>query len=64
MGKDRVLISDGYIKRGMTKQQARLSWGDPDEIHRTVFSGGIHEQWVYGNNYLYFENGILTAWQD
>ena len=58
-------ISDGYIKRGMTKQQAKLSWGEPNQIHRTVFSGGVHEQWVYNNNqYLYFENGILTAWQD
>ncbi|MDB5017055.1 MAG: hypothetical protein JWQ84_1887 [Mucilaginibacter sp.] len=57
-------ISDGYIKRGMTKAQARLSWGEPNQIHRTVFSGGVHEQWVYDGGYLYFENGILTAWQD
>jgi len=49
---------------GMTADMARLSIGSPMEINRTIGSWGIHEQWVYKNRYLYFENDILTSWQD
>ena len=40
------------------------SWGKPDSINRTKTKYGIHEQWVYGNSYLYFDNGVLTAAQN
>ncbi len=56
----------GRYWRGMSKDLARLSLGKPDYDNRTVGSWGIHNQWVYkdkGVN-LYFENGILTSWQD
>ncbi|MBE9468502.1 MAG: hypothetical protein IMY72_09335 [Bacteroidetes bacterium] len=49
---------------GMTADIARLSIGSPLEINRTTGSWGIHEQWVYKNRYLYFENDKLTSWQD
>ena len=49
---------------GMTDEMARLSIGSPLEVNRTTGSWGIHEQWVYKNRYLYFENGKLTSWQD
>ena len=43
----------------------KSSWGKPKEIHRTTTSHGSHEQWVYGDgNYLYFDNGIVTAIQN
>lgn len=63
------LIKNGKIRIGMTKEQARLSWGEPNSINRTVGSWGVHEQWVWeykysSNTYLYFENGILTSFQD
>lgn len=32
----------------MTAKQARLSWGDPEDVNVTVTAGGRHEQWVYG----------------
>jgi hypothetical protein len=63
-------ITDGQkilnkkIWLGMTDDMARLSWGKPSDINRSVGSWGVHEQWIYGNTYLYFENGILTSWQD
>lgn len=58
-------IIDNKISLGMTKEMVRESWGGPKDINRTVGSWGIHEQWVYhGNSYLYFEDGILTSWQD
>lgn len=62
-----ALILNGSITIGMTEEQARVSWGSPDHINRSVGSWGVHEQWVYGrysHNYLYFENGILTSWQN
>lgn len=49
---------------GMTRDEAKLSWGEPNDINRTVGSWGVHEQWVYGSIYLYFKNGILTSFQD
>lgn len=50
---------------GMTKEDVEASWGKPKDINRTVGSWGVHEQWVYGSsNYLYFEDGKLTSWQD
>lgn len=59
-------VLNGKIFIGMTKQQVIESWGKPDDINRTVGRWGVHEQWVYGNygTYLYFEDGILTSWQD
>ena len=50
----------------MTDEMAIESLGRPQENNRTVGSWGVHEQWVYRNGdlFVYFENGILTSWQD
>ena len=48
----------------MTRELATISLGSPNDINRTVGSWGVHEQWVYYNLYLYFENGILTSYQN
>ena len=58
------LVEQNKIKIGMTKEMVEDSWGKPDDINRTVGSWGVHEQWVYGSTYLYFENGKLTSFQD
>jgi len=47
----------------MTRKQASLSWGEPDKINKSVGSWGVKEQWVYGNQYLYFTNGKLDSFQ-
>jgi hypothetical protein len=58
-------ILAGKIWLGMTAEMARESWGAPYDINRSVGSFGVHEQWVYRNDvYLYFEDGILTSWQE
>lgn len=50
---------------GMSKEEAEISQGKPNDINRSVGSWGTHEQWCYpGGVYLYFENGRLTSWQD
>ena len=50
---------------GMTAEQARMSWGKPEEINKTITGNGKNEQWVYGSgSYLYFDNGVLTGIQN
>lgn len=61
-------IRGGRIAMGMTAEQARLSFGEPTNINRSVGSWGVHEQWVYGGTgsrvYVYLENGVVTSWQN
>ena len=57
------LILKGKCKIGMTKEMCRLSWGEPKSINETITAGKKTEQWVYSDNYLYFDNGILTVMQ-
>lgn len=57
-------IKQEKIILGMTLNDVKLSWGEPDDINRSVGSWGVHEQWIYGAVYLYFKNGILTSFQD
>jgi len=57
------LILRGDVKIGMTKEMCELSWGTPSKINQTIIAGKKTEQWVYSDNYLYFDNGILTAMQ-
>lgn len=56
-------ILQGNAVIGMTKEMCRLAWGEPKSINETITSGKKTEQWVYSENYLYFDNGILTAIQ-
>lgn len=56
-------ILTGKVKIGMTKEMCKLSWGEPHDINQTTTSGKTSEQWVYSDNYLYFDKGILTAIQ-
>lgn len=57
-------LKEGYYWTGMNREMATISLGNPKEINRTVGSWGVHEQWVYDNIYLYFENGKLTSYQN
>lgn len=55
----------GSVAIGMTPQQAIAAWGKPMKINRTTTASTVREQWVYGgNNYLYFDNGVLTSFQN
>lgn len=58
-------IEEGKVFVGMTAEQARMSWGKPKEINKTITGNVEHEQWVYGSgSYLYFDNGILRSTQN
>lgn len=63
-------VAEHKIILGMTKEQVIMAWGEPDDTNRTVNAQGTREQWIYGDwsrskpTFLYFNNGILTGWQD
>jgi hypothetical protein len=62
------LVKAGKIRIGMTKAEVRMSRGTPYTVNKTVTAHSEHEQWVYGDDYnsktyLYFDDGLLTAWQ-
>ncbi len=57
-------LKEGYYWTGMNREMATISLGSPKDINRTVGSWGVHEQWVYDDIYLYFENGRLTSYQN
>lgn len=56
-------IFEGWFWIGMTEEMTRESLGKPEKINKSVGRWGVHEQWVYGSTYLYFENDILTSYQ-
>jgi hypothetical protein len=59
------ILAKGKVRIGMTAEQARVSWGNPDDINRTISTYGNREQWVYGHSsYLYFDDGVLTSIQN
>ena len=58
-------LEQGKYWLGMTDEMARFSLGNPKDVNRSVGSYGAHEQWVYSSNrYFYFENGVLTSYQN
>lgn len=60
-----TIIAQKKVRIGMTAEMCEWSWGRPSEINKTTVTWGVHEQWIYGeDNYLYFENGILTTIQN
>lgn len=46
---------------GMNSDMVRASWGSPDRINTTVTAAGTREQWVYGLDYVYIENGLVNS---
>jgi hypothetical protein len=58
-------LEKSQVYLGMTKTQAKLSWGEPDDINTTTSAFGRSEQWVYGTeSFLYFDNGKLSSIQN
>lgn len=61
-------ISERKVFIGMEKLELIYSWGEPNDVNKTTYSGNVHEQWVYGNpiygaNYVYLDNDIVTSYQ-
>lgn len=54
------LIEQGQIGAGMTAEQVKMSWGEPDKITRTATG----EQWTYPSGTLAFKNNVLIGKQN
>ncbi len=52
-------IENGQIFAGMTAEQVKMSWGEPDKITRTE----VGELWAYQNGTLVFKKGVMTGMQ-
>jgi hypothetical protein len=50
-------IEQNRVVTGMTQEQVRLSWGEPDKTARTATG----EQWTFPAGVLTFSKGILTG---
>ena len=63
------LVRDHKLKVGMTKEMVLLSWGNPVDI-RPQSPKTVQERWIYSTSradksaYAYFENDILTGWEE
>ena len=53
-----IMILEGKINIGFSEEMVLLSWGKPKKINYS--SSG--DQWVYEEQYLYFENGKLKSY--
>lgn len=48
------LASQHKVRVGMSDDQCRIAWGEPERVNRTTDANGEHEQWVYrSGNALY-----------
>lgn len=59
-----ALIAENRFSIGMTKAMVIEAIGQPDDINRTVTTGGVSEQWIYGRTYVYFSGDRVTSFQD
>lgn len=65
-------IQNAIFKRevviGMTADEVRRSWGEPNKINASMGSYGRTEQWVYDRGdfkaqYVYLDNGVVRSMQ-
>jgi hypothetical protein len=57
------LVMAQRVAIGMTAAMVRAAWGEPERINSTHTQAGTDEQWVYGDEYVYLRNNIVTAIQ-
>jgi hypothetical protein len=52
-------IEKGHVYVGMTEEQVKMSWGEPEKITRTATG----EVWKYPSGALVFKKGVMTGSQ-
>jgi len=58
------VILKGTVCLGMSREDVQASWGPPNRVFEQASITGKLEQWQYSNMYLYFQDGVLTTWQN
>lgn len=56
-------IFRGTVWIGMTKEMCMDSKGSPIDKNITISANYTHEQWIYPDMYIYFDDGILSTIQ-
>lgn len=57
-------ICNGRLSTGMTKQEAKLSYGAPDDVESDHDYSKLIEYWYYSNGaFLRFEDGLLVSFR-
>ena len=57
-------ITQAQVALGMTKEECRLSLGNPVRISTNPDQGGLREYWFYdGGAYLFFVDGLLSQFR-
>lgn len=55
-----ALVMEGKVVIGMTKEECRLSLGEPNSVAQRPDQMGLREYWYYdGGRYLFFVDGLL-----
>src|SRR5215813_9624588 len=52
-------IEKGQVYAGMTEEQVKMSWGEPEKVTRTETG----EVWTYSGDALVFKRGVMTGSQ-
>ena len=53
------VMREHCIVVGMSKDLLIMSWGKPDRVNSNSYGA---DQWVYGNQYIYVNNGKVEGW--
>jgi hypothetical protein len=54
-------INNHTIVSGMSKEQVRVSWGQPHRVMMDTTSKRCAEQWMYGNQFLCFDHDTVSS---
>ncbi|WP_146002030.1 hypothetical protein [Cupriavidus pauculus] len=62
-------VAGRTVQIGMSRTGLYCSWGRPARINSTTTRYGTREQWVYerssaSRQYVYVENGVVSAYQN
>lgn len=58
------LIEDSKIQFGMTQPQVIAAWDEPQKKNTVSTRGVVLEQWIYGDQFIYFEDGKYIDYQE
>jgi len=56
-------INNHTVYIGMLAPQALRSLGSPTTDNTDIYADGEHHQWCYDHEFVYIDNGIVTAVQ-